>query len=52
MAKEAAAIDPETIAAWAAMVDLTIPDACLPGVAANLVLLRDHAARLDEGEGD
>ncbi len=49
---EPIAIDPETIARWAAMVDLVIPEDCLAGVAANLAILHDHAARIDAAEGD
>lgn len=30
----------------AAMIDLTIPDACMPGVEANLALLDTHARAL------
>jgi sodium/bile acid cotransporter 7 len=36
----------EEITAAAAALGLTIPDACLPGVIANLVLLASHADRL------
>lgn len=35
--------------ARAGALGLAIPDECLPGVLANLALLRDHAARLLEG---
>lgn len=34
----------------AAQIGLVLPDACLPGVAMNLALLRDHAACLAAGE--
>jgi sodium/bile acid cotransporter 7 len=34
------------IAAMAAMRNLTIPEACMPGVVANLALLDRHAATL------
>ena len=36
-------------AAAAALIGLTIPAACLPGVLVNLALLGRHAAVLDDG---
>ncbi len=34
------------VAVAAAAIGLTVPDACLPGVLANLALLASHAERL------
>lgn len=38
------------VIAWAALVGLEIPAPCLPGVAANLDLLRDHYRRLQAAD--
>ncbi|MEJ2407925.1 MAG: hypothetical protein P8Y58_02725 [Novosphingobium sp.] len=39
---------PEEIAAAAVEAGIVIPEACAPGVAANLALLASHAARMRE----
>jgi len=39
--------DPDVVAALAATVGIDLPKACVPGVAANLALLAEHAGRLD-----
>lgn len=36
----------DEIALAAALIDLAIPEACMPGVVANLALLESHAAIL------
>jgi len=46
----AADIAEDAIPAMAAMIDLSVPAACLPGVVANLRLLAEHTARLPLAE--
>jgi hypothetical protein len=43
-------VDEDTVRQLAAVVGIEIPRPCLPGVAENLRLLMDHAAKLDDAE--
>jgi len=46
----ASGIDEDGVKALAALIDLDIPEPCLPAVAANLRLLATHLARLPDVE--
>ncbi len=47
MALQQKPADPAFVYALAATIGIDLPDACVAGVAANLALLAEHAARLD-----